>query len=411
MIGRLSNFRKDLDEFVNRIRSIKEHLHSEEATKTSLILPFIQLLGYDVFNPLVVMPEYIADVGIKKGEKVDYAILKDGNPLILIEAKSVGTDLSKYYSQLFRYFTVTAARIAILTDGIRYNLYTDTLNPNIMDSEPFLVFDLLDLNDDIISIVELLRSNTIDVDLLVNNYRLIYYKHRLEHTLSECMLFPSDEYIRLLFKYSTGEDIKDIYLENIKNIVVSFYNDKYMIGGIGRVTSNILTDNVSVKKENNVNIISNNTNKNIFSGVTEIGIHDRVSGVVVVYVSLNNTIYSVTSLRELYEIVFKYIVSIKDIDLNSLLNIPIKLSSSGTAGLLLSDDKELLTIVKKRKDKGKIRENIYYPIEIEPGIYLNTNACRYLKDLLRKINLLCDYFGVDKQCIKLGVMKSENKGS
>ena len=96
----MSNFRKDLDNFVNRVGSIKEHLNSEEATKMALVVPFINLLGYDVFNPLEVVPEYIADVGIKKGEKVDYAIVQDGKPIMLIEAKCVGEDLSKHYSQL-----------------------------------------------------------------------------------------------------------------------------------------------------------------------------------------------------------------------------------------------------------------------------------------------------------------------
>lgn len=48
-------------------------------------MPFISALGYDVFNPTEVIPEFTADVGTKKGEKVDYAIKKDDKIIILIE--------------------------------------------------------------------------------------------------------------------------------------------------------------------------------------------------------------------------------------------------------------------------------------------------------------------------------------
>lgn len=103
-----------------RIKQLKENIKTEEATKQSLIMPFFQSLGYDVFNPLEFVPEFTADVGIKKGEKVDYAILKDNEPIILIEAKPCSDDLSKHDSQLFRYFGTTKARFAILTNGIIY---------------------------------------------------------------------------------------------------------------------------------------------------------------------------------------------------------------------------------------------------------------------------------------------------
>ncbi len=71
-----------------RIEKTKDLVKTEEATKTSLIMPFFQLLGYDVFNPIEFIPEFNADVGIKKGEKVDYAIMLDEKPVILVEAKS-----------------------------------------------------------------------------------------------------------------------------------------------------------------------------------------------------------------------------------------------------------------------------------------------------------------------------------
>ena len=119
------DFNEQLSQFINRIKTIIPSLQTEEATKTAIIMPFFTLLGYDVFNPNEFAPEYVADVGIKRGEKVDFAILQDGAPVIIIEAKSVNRNLEKHDSQLFRYFSTTTAKFAILTNGIRYRFYTE----------------------------------------------------------------------------------------------------------------------------------------------------------------------------------------------------------------------------------------------------------------------------------------------
>src|SRR5689334_11303987 len=91
-------------------------IQTEEATKNAMIMPLIAALGYNVFNPREVTPELHADVGVKKGEKVDYAIIVGGKPAILFECKWHGADLSKEHaSQLYRYFSVTDARFGVLT--------------------------------------------------------------------------------------------------------------------------------------------------------------------------------------------------------------------------------------------------------------------------------------------------------
>ena len=92
-----------------RLNSIK----TEEATKTALVLPFVtHVLGFNVFDPDEVVPEYTADVGTKKGEKVDYAIVANGSPIMIFECKHYGVDLTKEpASQLYRYFSVTEARL------------------------------------------------------------------------------------------------------------------------------------------------------------------------------------------------------------------------------------------------------------------------------------------------------------
>ena len=140
----IDEVKKLSDQFAARI----SHLDTEEATKNSLVLPFIQMLGYDIFDPTEVIPEFTADVGTKRGEKVDYALIQNNKPAILVECKTYRSVLNHaYVSQLFRYFTVTDARFGILTDGIAYHFFSDLDQQNVMDSKPFFEFNLLDFTE------------------------------------------------------------------------------------------------------------------------------------------------------------------------------------------------------------------------------------------------------------------------
>jgi len=139
-------------EFVERIKVLaarvekqKDNIVTEEACKNAFVMPFLNALGYDVFNPDIVIPEFTADVGVKKGEKVDYAIKLNGTITMLVECKGCGSDLAQQHmSQLYRYFSVTDARFAILTNGQQYWFYSDLDEPNRMDQRPFFRFDILD---------------------------------------------------------------------------------------------------------------------------------------------------------------------------------------------------------------------------------------------------------------------------
>ena len=101
------DFKDQIKLLSERVIKLKENTQTEEATKTAFIMPFLQTLGYDVFDPTEVVPEYTCDLGIKKGEKIDYAIHKDGQPIILIECKHWKEDLTSHNGQLFRYFHVS----------------------------------------------------------------------------------------------------------------------------------------------------------------------------------------------------------------------------------------------------------------------------------------------------------------
>jgi hypothetical protein len=194
------DFSEKIIQFSKRVQSLKDQIHTEEATKTALIMPFFQLLGYDVFNPSEFIPEYTADVGIKKGEKVDYAICLDGQLGILLEAKAINEDLDKHGSQLFRYFATTAARFGILTNGIVYKFYTDLDTPNKMDDRPFLEFNLLDIKDNLIPEIKKFERSTYDCDIILTSATELKYTSEMKKILQEEMNSPSDDFVRFLLK-------------------------------------------------------------------------------------------------------------------------------------------------------------------------------------------------------------------
>jgi predicted type IV restriction endonuclease len=192
------SFAEGINALATKIREKKAGIETEEATKNAFIMPFISsVLGYDVFDPSEVVPEFVADVGVKRGEKIDYAILKNGEVRMLVECKKVGEPLNvNHASQLFRYFAVTQARIAILTNGQVYQVYTDGDAPNVMDAKPFLVFDLLDIDRTLIPEMQKLSKESFDLDSVVNAAEELKYIGMIKRVLAGEVKNPSDDWIK-----------------------------------------------------------------------------------------------------------------------------------------------------------------------------------------------------------------------
>ena len=181
---------------------------NEEATKTALILPFFSALGYNIFNPMEVVPEYTADVGIKKGEKVDYAICIDNKPQLLIEAKAVGDKLQNHDSQLFRYFSTTDVKFAILTNGLDYWLYTDLEKDNVMDESPFYQFNIQDLKDNDVIEISKLHRNEFDPEKLFRSAEKLKYLDRIKAVIEKEFASPSDDFVKLVLNQGVHDGIK-----------------------------------------------------------------------------------------------------------------------------------------------------------------------------------------------------------
>ncbi|MCW2289460.1 hypothetical protein EDF60_2480 [Leucobacter luti] len=207
-------------------------IETEEATKNAFVMPFISLvLGYDVFNPNEVVPEFTADVGTKRGEKVDYAIVKDGAVQILIECKHVGAPLNiKHASQLFRYFATTSARIAVLTNGDEYHFFTDLDAPNKMDEKPFLVIQVSDLDSALIPELNKLAKDAFDLDSIISAAEELKYVGEFKRVLAAQFSEPDTDWVKFLtarvYEGSFTQKVRDQFSGLVTKAMKQFLNDR-----------------------------------------------------------------------------------------------------------------------------------------------------------------------------------------
>ena len=226
-------------DFIDRMRELAgraekqlPHCETEEATKNALTLPFIIALGYDVFNPTEVLPEFTADVaGIKKGEKVDYAILKEKVPLIIFECKRAGTDLSQVHaSQLYRYFaSVPGVRFGILTNGIDYRFYSDLDALNLMDDKPFFEFSILDIQERHVIELQKFTKPSFNLDEILTTANDLKYTAAIQKLIAKEFESPSDGLARFFAKQVyTGvltQPVREHFRELTKTSLIRFLND------------------------------------------------------------------------------------------------------------------------------------------------------------------------------------------
>ena len=256
------SFESELKEFTNEITEKLEHIDSEETTKIALIMPFLNILGYDTTNPAEVRAEYTADIGTKQGEKVDLAIIENEEPLIFIECKPVNNPLtSDHISQLYRYFSITDIQIGILTNGIEYKFFTTGEDNNRMAEKPFLDIDLLNLTkNDIKELKKFVKSN-FDIDEIITRADNLKYRNLIKKSLLSEFENPSDEFIKVIGKKvydgKFTPAIKKKFSTIITNVNSEIINEKVEKRLADAVAStNIDEENVTIEtdeKETKVN--------------------------------------------------------------------------------------------------------------------------------------------------------------
>lgn len=220
-----------LNQIAAKISKQKDSIATEEATKTAFIMPFISAFGYDVFDPEEVIPEFTADIGIKKGEKVDYAIKVNGKISILIECKMLNSKLdAQNESQLHRYFHATEARIGILTDGVIYKFYTDLDEPNKMDNKSFLEFSIHQIDESIVGELKKFTKVAFNIDELLSSASELKYTKEIKNIINEQLVNPSDDFIKfVLNNIYTGRitaQVKDQFIPVIIKAFQQLINDK-----------------------------------------------------------------------------------------------------------------------------------------------------------------------------------------
>lgn len=212
------DFKDQIKIIGERVLKLKEQIATEEATKNAFIMPFLQSLGYDVFNPTEVVPEYVTDIGTKKGEKIDYAIFKDADPIILVECKHCAQNLDLHDGQLLRYFHVSKAKFGILTNGIIYRFYSDLVEANKMDEKPFLEFNITEIKDIQVEELKKFHKSYFDPDSIVNTASELKFSNELKQILSKELTNPSAEFVKYFAKQVYPSIVTAKVLEQFTNL-------------------------------------------------------------------------------------------------------------------------------------------------------------------------------------------------
>ena len=225
------DFKDSIKQLSERVFKLKENILTEEATKNAFIMPFINALGYDVFNPLEVVPEMTCDIAMKKGEKIDYAIMKDGEPVLLIECKHWAQDLNLHDNQLIRYFNVSKAKFGLLTNGIIYRFYTDLKDNQVEELKKF-------------------HKSYFDVDNVLSSASELKYTGELKTIIAKEFVNPSPDFVRYFAKQVYDgvitAKILDQFTSLTKKSISTYINDLIS----ERLKSALKTEADVEKKEN-----------------------------------------------------------------------------------------------------------------------------------------------------------------
>lgn len=237
-----------LEQLYQRVSSLKEQINTEEATKNAFIMPFIQILGYDIFNPIEVIPEYVCDIGTKKGEKIDYVLKKEGEPVLIMECKHWKENVDAHNSQLHRYYGVSKARFGVLTNGIIYNFYADLEKPNIMDEKPFFTLDLSNIKDSNIKVLENFTKKGFDLESILDSAEGLKYIKAIRKEFESELKEPSDEIIKLLVSRFFGKSLTSSRLTTFREYTK-------------RAFTNSINETISGRLKNALNINESQSDK------------------------------------------------------------------------------------------------------------------------------------------------------
>lgn len=222
------SFKEDVADLAKRAISAQAVAQTEEATKNAIVMPFLRVLGFDVFDPNQIIPEYVADVGLKKGEKIDYAVKIGDRIEYLVEAKSVSVNLREaQYSQLFRYFHTCDANIGILTNGLQIWFFTDLEAPNKMDATPFFKFDLLGYDENDLKELEKFHKAHFSIENIKAAASTLKYLRGAIAFIEKQWADPDEAFVRMVAKDFYEGQLRTPVVESLKPIVKRAFGDLF----------------------------------------------------------------------------------------------------------------------------------------------------------------------------------------
>jgi len=221
-------FKEEVDDLAKRAIAAQSVAQTEEATKNAVILPFLRCLGFDVFDPSQVIPEYIADIGLKKGEKIDYAVKIGDKIEYLVECKAISTSLrNAQFSQLFRYFHTLDAKIAILTNGLEFWFFSDIDAPNRMDENPFFRFDLLAYDESDLHELERFHKKHFNIAGIRQAASSLKYLKSAMAFIKSQWDSPDEAFVRMVAKSFYESHVTASVVENLTPIVKRAFDDLF----------------------------------------------------------------------------------------------------------------------------------------------------------------------------------------
>ncbi|WP_087437338.1 type I restriction endonuclease [Sulfurospirillum diekertiae] len=229
-----------------RIQSMKDKILTEEATKHSFVMPFLSALGYDVFDPTVIVPEFTSDIGTKKGEKVDYAVLRDGKPIMIIEVKNHTEKLDNHNNQLIRYFHVTDCKFSILTNGVEYRFFSDIEEKNKMDKSPFLVINLENIRDRDVKELTKFAKDVLDTDTILQMANAKKYHREIQSVFQSEIEQPSDEFVKFFARKITDKTMTAAVIDEFRTYIKKSFSE--ILSDIANDKIQAIQSNLSTSK-------------------------------------------------------------------------------------------------------------------------------------------------------------------
>ncbi|MCL2565657.1 MAG: type I restriction endonuclease [Defluviitaleaceae bacterium] len=222
-------FEKEIAQLNKLIEQSKDFVKTEESTKMSFVLPFFKALGYNYSDPREVVAEFTADINGKNMDKIDYVIMENGQPVILVECKHWSEKLESHVKQLFKYFVSTPAKFAILTNGIEYLFYTDLEERNKLDNKPFLKIDMLDLKAHAIKELAKFKKDSFSVGEILTTAEELKYTNSIINLFTDDYQDPTDDFVKYtLSKVYEGlktQAVVEKFRPIIKNSFSLFVNE------------------------------------------------------------------------------------------------------------------------------------------------------------------------------------------